>query len=264
MDPCEIYFATKDFICHRLEIANDERNLDAGKAAAALEQHGDIVVGFKVRACSTTDPDRSPFLEVAQQVAYDRPVMVHLGRFPFTPTIPTRRLLAQLRAGDVITHAFRGASGVLDEHGKATPELSAAVDRGVLLDVGHSGTDFRFSAARRMFSQGLVPTTVSTDLNVFNLDHPVRSLAETLSKMWFLGLPLLDVIAMATSSTARTIRRDDELGRLEPGRVAEVSVLRIDEGPAELSDGVETVVADQRLVPVGCLRAGTWIDATAA
>jgi dihydroorotase len=69
---------------------------------------------------------------------------------------------------------------------------------------------------------------------------------------------------MATSSTARTIRRDDELGRLEPGRVAEVSVLRIDEGPAELSDGVETVVADQRLVPVGCLRAGTWIDATAA
>ncbi|MCU1488191.1 MAG: amidohydrolase, partial [Actinomycetia bacterium] len=26
MDPCQIYFATKDFICHKLEIANDERN----------------------------------------------------------------------------------------------------------------------------------------------------------------------------------------------------------------------------------------------
>ncbi len=38
-------------------------------------------------------------------------------------------------------------------------------------------------------------------------------------------------------------------------------MLRIDEGDAELSDGFETITASRRLVPVGCLRAGEWIEA---
>ena len=113
--------------------------------------------------------------------------MVHLGRFPHTPTIPTSALLAALRPGDVITHAFRGASGVLDDSGSVTAEFKDAVDRGVRLDVGHSGTDFRFATARRLFDQGYLPTTISTDLNVFNVDEPVVSLAETMSKIWALG-----------------------------------------------------------------------------
>ena len=58
------------------------------------------------------------------------------------------------------------------------------------LDVGHSGTDFRFATARTLFDQGYLPTTISTDLNVFNVDHPVVSLAQTMSKMWALGVPL--------------------------------------------------------------------------
>ena len=55
------------------------------------------------------------------------------------------------------------------------------------LDIGHSGTDFRFATARRLFDQGYLPTTISTDLNVFNVDTPVVSLAETISKVWALG-----------------------------------------------------------------------------
>ena len=69
---------------------------------------------------------------------------------------------------------------------------------------------------------------------------------------------------MATSAPATVIGRADELGTLAPGRLAEVSVLRIEEGDAALSDGYETLVAGRRLVPVGCLRAGGWIEADAA
>ena len=139
MDPCQIYFATKDFICHKLEIANDLRNLDVDLTASILEANADVIVGMKVRACSSTirtcrrsstRPSRSPG---------PMPIMVHLGRFPFTPTIPTVDLLRALRPGDVITHAFRGASGMLDSDGKATAELRDAVDRGVRLDVGPLG-----------------------------------------------------------------------------------------------------------------------------
>ena len=261
MDPCQIYFATKDFICHKLEIANDLRNLDLDLTASVLEANADVVVGMKVRACYVDDPLVSPFLDAAKQVAGNRPIMVHLGRFPFTPTIPTSELLRALRPGDVITHAFRGASGMLDADGAATAELRDAVERGVHLDVGHSGTDFRFATARTLFDQGYLPTTVSTDLNVFNVDHPVVSLARTMSKMCALGVSLPDVIAMTTCNPARVIHRQHELGTLAPGRIANVSVLRVDEGDFELSDGYETISVTERLAPVGCLRAGTWIAA---
>ncbi len=263
MDPCQIYFATRDFICHKLEIANDERNLDGESTAAALEANRDVVVGLKVRACSTSDPRVSPFLNTATAVAGERPVMVHLGRFPHTPTIPTTDLLRALRAGDVITHAFRGASGVLGSDGKVTAEFRDAVDRGVCLDVGHSGTDFRFMAARTLFDQGYLPTTISTDLNVFNVDRPVVSLAETMSKIWALGVPLADVVSMVTVVPARVVHRDAELGALATGREADISVLRIENGTHELSDGYETMAVERWLTPVGCVRAGEWITASA-
>jgi dihydroorotase len=261
LDPCQLYLATRDFICHRLEIANDPRNLDLESTAEALAEHADVVVGFKVRACSTTDPNSSPFVEGAKAVAGSLPIMVHLGRFPHTPTIPTAELLKTLRSGDIITHAFRGASGVLDASGQVVPEFAAAVDGGLRLDVGHSGTDFRFATARRLLDQGYQPTTISTDLNVFNIDGPVWSLAETMTKLWAMGVPLADVVAMVTTNPAQVINRQDQLGQLAPGREADITLLRVDEGPAELSDGFETLTADRRLVAVGCWRAGVWFDA---
>jgi dihydroorotase len=264
LDPSQLYLATGDFICHKLRIADDERNLDLDSTAAALEAHGDMVVGFKVRATHTGDDTHSPFLSGAQRVAGPRPVMVHLGRFPHTPTITNRALLETLRSGDIITHAFRAGGGQLDpETGAVTPEFAAAVERGVRLDVGHSATDFRYRTARRLFDAGYLPDSISTDLNVYNVDAPVGSLPETMSKIWALGVPLAEVVAMATTGPARSIGRSDELGSLAPGRPAEVSVLRVDEGPAELSDGHETIVAERRLVPAGCVRAGVWLPAEA-
>jgi dihydroorotase len=260
MDPCQIYLANKGFVCHHLRIADDERNIDLKVTRAVLERNRDLIVGFKVRACHTGDPNVSPFLDAAKKLAGDElPIMVHLGRFPKTPTIPTSTLLEQLRAGDIITHAFRGASGVLDTKGRLTAQMRAAVDRGVRLDIGHSGTDFRFRDARKLLDQGVRPDTISTDLNVFNVDGPVYDLATTMSKLWHLGIPLADVIAMATTGPATSIHREHELGVLAVGRTAEVSVLAIDDdGPYPLSDGWETVEAKRRLRAVGCLRAGTW------
>jgi dihydroorotase len=130
--------------------------------------------------------------------------------------------------------------------------------------VGHSATDFRFRTARRLFEAGYFPHSISTDLTIYNVDGPVGSLPETLSKIWALGVALPDVIAMGTSGPATSIRRDPSLGTLAAGRRAEISVLRIVDGPAQLSDGHETITADRRLVPVGCVRAGHWHAAAPA
>jgi dihydroorotase len=74
-------------------------------------------------------------------------------------------------------------------------------------------------------------------------------------------VPLIDVIAMATTNPAAVVHRADKLGSLEVGREADITVLRVDEGPAKLSDGFETLISERRLSPVGCVRAGDWIAA---
>ncbi len=262
IDPNQLYLATKDFICHRLLIANDLKNLDEASLASSISRNSDVVVGLKVRACHTGDPLHSPFLEAAQRAAGDRPVMVHLGRFPHTAVITPPALLGALRPGDIITHAFRGAGGLLGGDGKAIPEFRDAVDRGVHLDIGHSGTDFRFREARRLFDQGYLPHTASTDLNVFNVNGPVFSLVETLTKLLALGIDLPDVVAMGTTNAARAIGRADELGAIRPGRPAELSVLRLrTDGPFPVSDGVEVIESPTALEAVGCVRGGTWYAA---
>jgi dihydroorotase len=263
LDPCRLYLATKDFLPHKLRLADDPRNLDLDATAAALQEHGDIVVGLKARACTVDDPHRSPFLEGAVSVAGDRPVMVHLGSFPYTPSLTTPETLAVLRPGDVVTHAFRGHSGVLDKQGRPIPEFREQVAAGIVLDLGHSGSDFRFAAARQLFDLGYLPDTLSTDLNLFNEDGPVHSLVDVMSKVLALGVPLPQLLEMVTTTPARVLRRSASLGALAPDRTADVSVLRIEEGEFALSDGFETVHAQRRLVPVGCLRAGIWHEAAA-
>jgi dihydroorotase len=261
LDPNQLYLATKDFICHKLEIANDLRNLDESSLAACIDRNRDILVGLKVRACHVGDPEVSPFLTAAQRAAGEMPIMVHLGRFPHTPTITTPALLAQLRSGDIITHAFRGGGGLLDPAGGVVRTFREAVERGVRLDIGHSGTDFRFREARRLFELGYFPDTISTDLNIFTIDGPVYSLTETMSKIWALDVDLVDVIGMTTSNTATSLKRTAELGSLAAGRTADISVLRVEEGQFALSDGYETISAERRLVAEGCVRAGEWIPA---
>jgi dihydroorotase len=147
-----------------------------------------------------------------------------------------------------------------DASGDVVPELRDAVDRGVVLDIGHSGTDFRFREARALFERGIFPHTASTDLNVFNVDGPVFSITETLTKLLALGLHLNDVIATATVNAAKAINRDHELGVLALGRRAEVSVLRLrTDGPFPVTDGHEVVTSAVALEPVGCVRAGVWV-----
>jgi dihydroorotase len=154
--------------------------------------------------------------------------MVHLGRFPHTPTITPAALLAALRPGDILTHAFRGAGGMVGADGKAVPQLRDAVDRGVVFD------------------------------------GPVFSYAENLTKLLALGMSQREVISVTTTHAAGAIGRVGELGSLAPGRPADLSVLewRTDQ-PAAVSDGFQTLEAPAALVPFGCVRCGTWFRAAA-
>lgn len=262
VDPSQIYLANKGFVCHHLMIAADERNIDVAFGREVVEANRDVIVGFKVRPTVTSNPHHSPFLQAAWDIASDLPIMVHLGDFPHTPVLGINDLLQALRPGDIITHAYRGGGGQLDANGEPTPEYRAAYERGVKLDIGHSSGDFHYPTARRLISRGFLPHTISTDLNVFSVNGPVYSMSTTMSKIWALGVPLMDVIAMNTVNPAAILHRSHEFGQLAPDRCADISILKIEDGEHALSDGFSTLKVSRRLRAEACLRAGEWIDAT--
>lgn len=197
--------------------------LDVEAAETAIALFPDFIVGVKVRqggAGVTGDNGLEPLRRaLAVGDSTTRPVMVHIT----DSETPIAELLALLRPGDIVTHCFTGTSHGLAEAGG----LKAAQDaheRGVVFDVGHGAGSFDFEAAELAGKAGFWPDTISTDLH--SISAPMaQSLPAVMSKMLAIGMPLSEVIAATTSRAARVINRQDSLGSLQPGRVADIAVL---------------------------------------
>ena len=128
--------------------------------------------------------------------------MVHIGD-TFSP-LP--RILAMLKAGDLVTHCYTGREGgIFDERDRVLPEVRRAVEDGVLLDVGHGAGSFAFRVAETAVSQGVLPGTISSDVHQGNVNGPVYDLATTLSKFLHLGVSLEEVIRRVTVNPAKAL-----------------------------------------------------------
>ena len=229
----------------------DLRHADVGFAIETILEHRELIAGVKVRLGRSTvgDNDDSP-LWLAREVADQTqlPLMVHVADPP--PTVP--RILAALRAGDILTHCFRANSwggGTVLLHGKIRPEIAEARARGVLFDIGHGAGGFSFDVARAALDQGFVPDTISSDLHQASIQGAAKDLPNVLSKFLALGMPLTEVIRRATVEPAKAIRRDGQLGTLEVGAPADIAIFRLEAGEHEFADvrGV-TVTGSQRLL----------------
>jgi dihydroorotase len=241
------------------------RHIDGAAALRTIEAHRDLIRGIKVRLSrELVGQNARVALRTAREVseAAGLPIMVHPGDTP----IPLDEILDALRAGDVLTHCYHGREGgILDERGAVIGAARRAAVRGVLFDVGHGKGSFSFAVARRALAQGFRPGTISSDLHVYNLHGPVFDLATTLTKFLHLGLPLDEVIEMATAAPARAIREDAALGTLRLGAAADVTLLERREEACALDDTVgERVTGRERLVPVGVIRSGERVTLTAA
>lgn len=231
------------------ELANIDA-ADVGLLEAIAEATPGSIHGVKVRmgvpiALSHGVEPLRRAIEVAERLGV--PVMCHIASAP--PAIDD--VLALLRPGDVITHAFTGLSmRLVDEAGRIRDAAAKARDRGVLLDVGHGSGGFSFDTAASLAAADIYPDTISTDLHQMSINGPMFDLPTCLSKFLALGMPLGDVIGAATTRPAEVIGMAGTIGTLAPGAIADIAIFDLIDGTFAMADvHHEVVLGHERLVP---------------
>jgi dihydroorotase len=205
----------------------DVNDMDAKAAADLAIANRDTIVGIKV--AHYQGPDWRP---VERGVEAGRmaniPVMVDFGTF--RPERPFQDLvLHKLRPGDIYTHAFYGPVPMLDEKDRLLPYLFEARKRGVLFDVGHGGAALAFRQAVPAVRQRFPPDSISTDIHAGSIAAGMKDMLNVMSKFLNMGMPLEDVILRSSWNPAREIKRE-ELGHLSVGALADIAVLRLEQG----------------------------------
>ena len=238
------------------------RDLDPAIAASLAKAFPEQIVGIKTAHYWTNmpwDESHTPWLSVDRAVEAGElsglPVMVD-----FWPRPPLRSysdlLLKHLRPGDIHTHVFAQQFPVLDEQGKVSRFMFEACERGIRFDLGHGAGSFWFRNAVPAFRGGFVPDSLSTDLHMANINGPVVSMQQTMSKFLAIGMPLGEVIQRSTCVPAQMIRRND-LGHLGVGACADVAVFKLHAGAFSFADcGRAKLRGTQKLECQLTLRAG--------
>jgi len=223
------------------------------------------------------------------------PVYVHLGTlWPVLrgATIQAAKIIDEvvplLDPGDILAHPFtKFPSGFVASDGSIHPLVREALKRGVRIDVGRGG-HFSFTTAKRVIGAGILPFTLGADLHGYNVPSPLAngergmfagegiitedraspfarpySLQHAMTELLALGVPLVEVVRMATSNAAIMLGLEADLGSLSVGMPADLSVMRLLDGDWTLIDSERvTYPARQLLHPEFAIRAAKiyWAD----
>jgi len=259
--------------------------------ARVAQENPDLVKGIKAHAeIGGASRWGLEVIRLGKEISREAglPLYIHLGQL--WPTVDSatidadevvRALMPLMEPGDVLAHPFTYHPGgfVSQETGEVHPVVWEALERGVTVDVGH-GSHFNFEMARRVIGAGIKPFTLGADMHGYNVTVPQEAaddlgrednpffgrapfnLTIAMTELLALGLDLDTVVATVTANPAKLLGMTDELGTLEPGRVADVSVLDDLRGRFTLYDNSgEQVVTDRLLRPSFCLKDGVYYEA---
>jgi dihydroorotase len=242
----------------------DDINRDA--LARAAEHNPGLIAGVKLRIVGPAFQGRGEeIITAAKAAAKDLgvPLMVHIGDFTAKDAAAaarsgelTRFLLKAFEPGDILTHLCTPNSGrVLDPAGQPYPEVAEARANGVVLDSALGRGNFGIEVARRQADLGLFPDTISSDLTA--LGQTFHSLLECMAKFMSIGYSLADVVRATTVNAARALGLQHEIGAIEVGRDADLSVIDVVEGDFAFTDTTgQEFRGGYGLVPVRTVKAG--------
>ena len=205
----------------------DLTDMEAAPAAEMARKYRGTIVGIKT--AHYAGPEWTPVEHAVEAgTLADVPVMVDFG------TDHAERPLAELlthklRPGDIYTHVFSGLRHEVDPPGRLNQGLWDGRKRGVIFDVGHGGGSFLWRVAVPAMQAKFYPDSISTDLHVASMNAGMKDMLNVMSKFLALGMPLGDVVLRSTWNPAREIKQDG-LGHLSIGAVADIAVLRLDRG----------------------------------
>jgi len=221
-------------------------NAQVEACAMGLAENPDFLIGVKVRMSENVifkhglEPLKRG-IQACEMCGWPAKMMVHIGG------VETKELMSDilnlLRPGDVLTHCYSGAPNLagaftnIVQDGKLLPAALAAKQRGVVFDVGHGGGSFDFTVAEVAMPGGCTPDTISSDIHVFSGNSPgMPFLPNVMSKFLAMGLPLEQVVAMATVNPAKIINRAPKIGTLQVGAPGDVTIMDLVEGPVTFVD----------------------------
>jgi len=212
---------------------NDLNDMEAKPTADMALKYPGLIIG--VKTAHYTGPEWAPVERAVEAgTLANIPVMVDFGANK--PERPVAELVTKkLRPGDIYTHVYSGLRGELDPSGHVNPGLIEGRKRGVIFDVGHGGGSFLWRIAVPAIKDGFLPDSISTDLHIGSMNTGMKDMLNVMDKFLAMGLSLDDVVAKSTWNPAREIKQDG-LGHLSVGAIADVTVVRVEKGRFGLTD----------------------------
>jgi dihydroorotase len=210
---------------------HDLKVIDVDRTADHIKQNRGFCFGVKVRmhmnAVAYWDAHEAMRLARAVADQSGSRLMVHVSGTP----IPLPDILEFLGPRDISTHAFNGnPENILDRNLKVRPEVLAAAERGVIMDVAHAGIHCDTEVSRAALEQGFPPHTISTDIHNPPPDRTVYKMNDLVSLFHAMGMSLPDAIAASTSTPAKVLGLEQSIGSLAPGMSGDAAVFDMREG----------------------------------
>jgi dihydroorotase len=218
------------------------KDMDARLTGEFAKRNSEYIVGIKLAHYS--GHDWTPVIRsIEAGVIADVPFMVDLGSA--TPTLPLDSLfLHYFRPGDIYAHCYGGSNTIgasgggreaLTRDGQLRPFMAAAIERGIIFEIGHGGGSFFYDVAIPATQAGIFPDIISTDLHIGSMNSAMKSLLLCMDKMMALGMDLKGVIKATTWKPAQVIKRT-ELGHISVGAEADIAILKVRNGNFGLFD----------------------------
>lgn len=197
------------------------------KIARIYHENKDNILGLKIRQSEELaeglgiEPLKAT-VAIAERIGC--PVEVHCTNIP----VPTSEVLELLRPGDIFEHVYQGVKNtILDENGRLYDSVRQARERGILFDTAEGRKHGDFDVMQKAMEQGFVADFCSTDLVLASMyRRSIFSLPNLMSRYIAMGIPMAEVVRMATQAPARLMGMEGVIGCLTPGARADIAIFR--------------------------------------